>query len=349
MATATRSFLPTPPHFKPSAVADFRLIPYMDIAKAAREWAKTHKIAPAAKDATKVTLMPIDMQITFCFMNAELPVVDALEDCNRMASFIYTNLPVLTQISRTLDTHTIYQIFHPDFWINEQNQSPDPYTFITADDVKTGKWKVNPAVAWTVSNGNYMGLQRHALHYCEQLKAQGKDGLIIWPYHAMIGGIGHAMVPNVEEAVFFHAIARHVEMRPEIKGGNPLTENYSILGPEVTIGVGGSPIAQKNAKFIQALLDSDYVIIGGEAKDKCVAWSIDDLLKEIVSKDPALARKVYLLEDCTSPVKVPNGKGGWAVDGTQAGKDAFKRFADAGMHVVKSTTPIEQWPDFKVA
>ena len=39
------------------------------------------------------------------------------------------------------------------------------------------------------------------MHYVEKLTADGKYPLIIWPYHAMLGGIGHALVANVEEAV----------------------------------------------------------------------------------------------------------------------------------------------------
>jgi len=45
-------------------------------------------------------------------------------------------------------------------------------------------------------------------------------------------------------------------------------------------------------------------------------------------------------EDCTSPVVIPG-----VIDFTQQGNDAFARFAAAGMHVVKSTDPIETWPE----
>ena len=52
-----------------------------------------------------------------------------------------------------------------------------------------------------------------------------------------------------------------------------------------------------------------------------------------------LAERTYLLEDCTSPVVVPG-----VVDYTDEADAAFERYAAAGMHVVQSTTPIEQWP-----
>jgi nicotinamidase-related amidase len=162
--------------------------------------------------------------------------------------------------------------------------------------------------------------------------------LIIWCYHSMLGGIGHALVSAVEEAMFFHNLVRHSQTNFEIKGGNPLTENYSVLRPEVMDGSDGRPIAQKNARFIQKLLEFDAVVIAGQAKSHCVAWTIDDLLSEIMAQDPKLAKKVYLLEDCTSPVVVPG-----IVDFTPQADAAFQRFANAGMHLIKSTDPIQNW------
>ncbi|MEW5961855.1 MAG: isochorismatase, partial [Chloroflexota bacterium] len=50
-------------------------------------------------------------------------------------------------------------------------------------------------------------------------------------------------------------------------------------------------------------------------------------------------KKVYLLEDCTSPVVIPG-----VVDYTDQAEAAFARFAQAGMHVVRSTDPIASWP-----
>jgi nicotinamidase-related amidase len=336
-----RSQLPVPPHFDANIVGDLRMVKYLDRAKDAREWRKLHGVKPAASDKFKVCLMPIDCQITFCFPSAELPVANALGDCNRTAELVYRNLPWISRISPTFDTHMVYAIFHPEFWVNDKGEHPGPATQITLDDQKAGRWKVNPAAA-SIAGGDYMGLCRHALHYSEQLAKSDKNVLIIWPFHAMLGGIGHALVPNVEEAFFFHSVARSVQMDAQIKGGNPLTENYSILGPEVETTAGGRPIggsAQKNVRFIEALLSHDAVVILGQAKSHCVAWTIQDLLNVILAKDAALAKKVYLVEDCTSPVIIPG-----IIDFTKQADEAFAKFAKAGMNVVKSTTPMNQWP-----
>jgi nicotinamidase-related amidase len=62
-------------------------------------------------------------------------------------------------------------------------------------------------------------------------------------------------------------------------------------------------------------------------------------LDQIKASDPHLVDKVYLLEDCTSPVVVPG-----AIDYTEPAEAAFERFAEAGMHVVRSTEAISSWP-----
>ncbi len=150
--------------------------------------------------------------------------------------------------------------------------------------------------------------------------------------------------PNLHEARLFHSYARGAQSWVEVKGGNALTENYSVLRPEVLMRHDGQPLAQRNTTFIKTLLTADAVIIAGQAASHCVKSSIDDLLDEIVSQDKALASKVYVLSDCMSSVTVPDGKGGFVADFTPQAEQALARFSDAGMHVVRSTDPIEAWP-----
>ena len=141
----------------------------------------------------------------------------------------------------------------------------------------------------------------------------------------------------------FHAFARVAQSSVEVKGGNPLTENYSVLRPEVLSRFDGAPLAQRNTQFLQTLLAGDAVIIAGQAASHCVKSTIDDLLSEIVTTDPALAKKVYLVTDCMSSVTVPDGKGGFAADFTEHAEQALERFRATGMHLCKSTEPRSIW------
>ncbi|MEG4494482.1 isochorismatase [Microcoleus sp. D3_18_C4] len=333
--------LPIPEHFDPKKVGEVWRVPYQELGTQAKDWTKQHSIQPASSDKNRICLLIIDAQNTFCLPEFELFVggrsgSGAVDDNLRLCEFIYRNLNAITTIAPTMDTHTAMQIFHPIFWINEAGEHPLPAaTSITLEDVQQGIWKVNPAIAHSISGANFSALEKQACHYVKKLSDDGKYPLTIWPYHSMLGGIGHALVSAVEEAVFFHTIARNSQALFEIKGDNPLTENYSVLRPEVLEGFDGNPIAEKNAKFIDKLLDFDAVIIAGQAKSHCVAWTIDDLLTEILARDPNLAKKVYLLEDCTSPVVVPG-----VVDFTEQADAAYQKFAAAGMNIVQSTELI---------
>ncbi|HSG80693.1 MAG TPA: isochorismatase [Gemmatimonadota bacterium] len=337
--------IPIPPHYDADRVGEVWRVPYRQRAVEAAAWAQRHDVRTAAKDETTVCLVLVDCQNTFCIPEFELFVAGrsgrgAVDDNARLCEFIYRNLGRITQIAPTMDTHTSIQIFHPIFWVNEAGEHPGGgETVIPVEDVERGVWKVNPAVAAAVAGGDLAYVQRHALHYVRSLTEGGKYPLLVWPYHAMLGGIGHALVSAVEEAVFFHSVARAAQPRFEIKGNNPLTEHYSVLGPEVDEGPDGEPIADKNAPLIQRLLECDAVIIAGQAKSHCVAWTIHDLLTEVRARDSRLVEKVYLLEDCTSPVVVPG-----VVDFTEQADEAFASFAAAGMHVVRSTEKIEDWP-----
>ena len=339
-----------PQHFDANQVDKVWRIPYQERQRAALAWAEQHSIPPAAEDDFRTCLLLVDVQNTFCIPGFELFVGGrsgngAVEDNVRLCQFIYRNLPHITKIACTLDTHTAMQIFHEVFWINDAGEHPLPLqTLITQEDIEKGKWRVNPAVAGSINlsdipqSDQYRWLKAYGEHYVKTLTAEGKYPLAIWPYHAMLGGIGHAIVSAVDEACFFHIIARKTQTHYEIKGRNPLTENYSVLRPEVLNDAEGQPIAEKNTAFLQILLGYDRVIIAGQSKSHCVAWTVSDLLAEIRQTDTELAKKIYLVEDLTSPVVVPG-----VVDYTEPADAAFAEFSDAGMHIVQSTEPIAHW------
>src|SRR5262249_19078782 len=157
----------------------------------------------------------------------------------------------------------------------------------------------------SMADRGYDFLRKHALHYVRRLSQGGKYPLMVWPYHAMLGGIGHALVSAVEEALFFHCLARQIQSGFEVKGDHPLTESYSVLGPEVTDPDEGEPLVEPDTHLLEKLAHCDVLIIAGQAKSHCVAWTIDDLLEYLQHDAPEVVRKVYVLEDCTSPVVIP--------------------------------------------
>ena len=346
LAWEAQSLLPLPPHYHPGRVGEVWRVAYEDRAREAPAWAAAHGVGPASEDAVRIALLAVDVQNTFCIPGFELYVggrsgTGAVDDNRRLAEFLYRNLAAITQVFPSLDTHHAMQIFHAIWLVDAGGGHPDPYTLVSPEDVADGRWQVNPAVADEVGiDLDYA--HRHLVHYTRALARSGKYDLTVWPYHAMLGGIGHALVSAVEEAVFFHGIARSSRPDFQVKGDHSLTEHYSMLGPEVTEGPDGEQLAGKNTALIARLLTFDAVVVAGQAKSHCLAWTIDDLLADDLVRE-RLARRTYLLEDCTSAVVVPG-----VVDYTDEADAAFARFAEAGMHVVRSTDPIEDWPDLRV-
>ena len=333
------NFLPVPDFFDAEKVGTVWRIPYEERARGARDWAEQHGVQPASADSTKTWLMLIDVQNTFCIPEFELYVGGrsghgAVEDNARLCEFIYRNLGNITQITATMDTHMAMQVFHAIFFVDKEGKHPAPYTDIHVSELRNNTWIFNPALAPQFDIAPEYG-QQMMIHYGEKLQKSGKYALTIWPYHAMLGGIGHALVPAVEEALFFHAIARMAQTDIVTKGDTPFTENYSVIGPEVLTGPMDELLGKHDQRFIQQLEECDRLIIAGQAKSHCVAWTVSDLLEDIALTDLELAKKVYLLEDCTSPVVVPG-----VVDHTDAADAAYERFAKAGMQVVKSTDLI---------
>ena len=339
--------LPLPEHYDPEDAGRIFRVPYAERAAAARAWASAHRIPPSGADQFRVGLWLIDVQNTFCHPEFELFVAGssgrgAVDDSARLSAFVYRNLGLINQVHFSLDTHEAIQIFHPVFFLDERGEHPEPMTAIALDDVLSGRIRVNPDIVSTIPSATLASLQDYLKFYCRRLAEAGKYELMVWPYHAMLGGIGHALVSVVEEAAFFHGIARTSRPRFVLKGQNARTENYSVLRPEVQVGPDGEGVCSangENAELLSELLDFDALIVAGQAKSHCVAWTVADLLDAIRSRDPKLADRVYLLDDCASPVVAPG-----IVDFSAAAETAYERFAAAGMHRVCSTAPPSTWP-----
>lgn len=275
-------------------------------------------IAPATEDKEKIHLVIIDMQIDFCHEKGSLYVPGSLKDIQNTIEFIYTHAERITNITCSLDSHLPHQIFHPAWWADEKGNHPAPFTLITYQDIKDGRWR--PLVA-PVKSTNYV----------KQLEEHAKKKLTIWPYHVMIGGIGNALDPELWTAVFWHSLARKTQPTWLTKGSIPQTEHYSIIQPEVSVP--DHPLGGKNKPFLDTLANSDVILIAGEAESHCVLETVEDLVEDFSSKPDAL-KKIYFLKDCTSPVQHPD------VDFHAIALKRFAEFEKQGVHFINSTDPL---------
>ncbi len=290
---------------------------YPDVATIAAE-ATTAGLKPAVEDKENVHLVIIDMQVDFCHEKGSLYVPGAMGDIQRTIEFIYNNAERITNITCSLDSHLPHQIFHPAWWADEAGNHPAPFTLITYDDIKQGKWR--PLVA-PVQSTNYV----------KQLEQEAKKKLTIWPYHVMIGSVGNALDPELFTAVLYHSIARKTQPTWLTKGSIPLTEHYSIIQPEVPVP--NHPMGGKNKPFLDTLAQADVVVIAGEAESHCVLETVEDLVEDF-SGQPEALRKIYFLRDCTSPVLHPD------VDFHAIAQARFADFEKQGVNFINSTDKL---------
>ena len=319
--------LPLPDFFDPAQVAEVYIERAALVAAEAATYQQRHQVPPAAQDACKIAAFGIDCQVGFCTPGASLFVSGAVEDMQRTLVWLYSNLDKVSHLLFSLDTHRVFQIFHPAWWTNAQGQHPAPLSTITADEVRTGVW---------IPRSH----QQECLEYCEKLEAGGKYVLTIWPYHVLLGGVSHTLVPALMEAAILHSLVRQQQAHFEIKGMHPLTENYSVLSPEVH-ELGGQTIGAFNEPFFRTLLTYDRVYVFGQAKSHCVRATLYDIRDHLQATDPGLADKIWILEDAMSPVPAPPLEPlPPALDFPRLAEQTMEDCRQAGMHVVKTTEPI---------
>jgi nicotinamidase-related amidase len=319
--------LPMPDFFDPTQVAELYLERAALVAETAVAYQRQHQIPPAAQDSYTIAAFGVDCQVGFCTPGASLFVPGAVEDMQRTLVWLYSNLDRLTGLLFSLDTHRVFQIFHPAWWTNRQGQHPTPLTTITTAEVRNGTWTPRSHHA-------------ECREYCQKLEAGGKYVLTIWPYHVLLGGISHTLVPALMEATIFHSLVRHQQTHFEIKGRHPLTENYSVLSPEVQ-ELGGQVIGAFNDSFFKMLLAYDRVYVFGQAKSHCVRATLYDVRDHLQTTDSSLADKIWILEDAMSAVPPPPLEPlPPELDFARLADQAMDDFRQVGMHVVKTTDPI---------
>jgi nicotinamidase-related amidase len=254
----------------------------------------------------KYALLGIDLQKDFCEGGA-LPVTGANDDCKRIAKFIRANGKNLNLIALTLDFHHSIHIAVPSFWKDKDGYHPNPFSVISAQDIRDGKWVAQYNPRWAVT-------------YLEELEKVGKVNMI-WNPHCIMGSTGASLNDDISDAVNDYEVETSRPFYLFMKGTNPFTENFSVFAPAVKVP--GNPETELQQHILTQLNRNDVLFLLGEAKDCCLASS----LEHITFYTPDLVKKIILLEDCTS-----------AIDNTSKFMaDVFDNAIKLGMQIKKST------------
>ncbi|MDA3812481.1 MAG: isochorismatase family protein [Spirochaetaceae bacterium] len=239
----------------------------------------------------KIDLLIIDAQNDFCEPEGALYVNGAENDCKRLAEFINRNSALFSNLYVTLDSHHNYDIAHPLYWIDTEGNHPDPFTIITEEDVKSGKWITNREEE-----------REQGLRYVRTLSEKGKYSLCIWPPHCLIGSWGTQIQENVFKALNSWEIKNRTPVNTIYKGINPGTEHYGAFEAEVPQL--DDKKTEMNLNIINELNQSDLILLAGQALDFCVANTVRQLASVLGDKN---IQKMVLLKDCCSSVDPGSG------------------------------------------
>jgi len=236
--------------------------------------------------AKRIEMIIIDPQCDFCDPNGALYVQGATEDMTRLSSMIKRIGKSISQIHVTLDSHHRLDVAHPIYWRNSKGEHPDPFTIISASDVKNGVWV--PV---------FIEKLQKMINYTTTLEEGGKYPLCIWPPHCLIGSPGHSVLPILFDTLF------EWEARPWIvnyitKGSNIDTEHYSAVKSEVPEPEDPSTLI--NEDLVRSLEKADIILLAGEAGSHCLANTGRDIVENFKNKN--CIEKITLLTDATSPV-----------------------------------------------
>lgn len=242
-----------------------------------------------------VHLLIIDPQNDFCDLPASacpagqspsLPVAGAHADMQRIAALIDTCGTGISEISVTLDSHQHLDIAHPTFWQQGDGGAVNPFTQITAAQVRDGSYRPRQADA----------LPR-TLVYLDALEATGRYVHMVWPVHCEIGTWGHNVHNDVRAAYNRWEESRLAIVNKVVKGTNPWTEHYSAIKAEVPDPEDDD--TQLNAALIAQLQAADLVLITGEAGSHCVKATTEHIVEQFAAAD---LNRLVILQDCMSPV-----------------------------------------------
>jgi len=320
--------LPLPTFHDESRVGELFLERAARVTDEGRRYAVEHRVRPAREDRLRIAAFGIDTQVAFCHPEASLFVPGAVEDAQRTLRWLYANLDRLTGLVFSMDTHRVFQVFHPAWWQDAEGRPPPPLTPITVADLRAGKWRATR-------------FHEDSVAYCERLESTGRYVLTVWPFHALLGGLSHALLPSMMEASLFHAAVRDTPTHIVQKGEEALTENYSVFSPEV-MEVSGRKVGQFDQALFEHLMTFDRVYVFGQAKSHCVLSTLMDLKNRIEETDPSRMGRIHILEDAMSPVPappldpLPPG-----LDFPRVANEGIRLLQEAGMKVVRTTDPIE--------
>lgn len=267
----------------------------------------------------RIDLVVVDGQNDFLDPKGALYVRNADVEAETLAAMIDRHRDRITFIHATMDAHHLIDVAHPQMWINEHGDHPEPFTTITEVDVLTRRWSC-------ALSGYFDATRKITYHdkvtsYVHRLAKNGRYQLCIWPPHCQIGSAGQNIYPPLLDAYM-----RWAEQRPGwinfiTKGDYPFSEHYSAIQADVPEP--NVPKSHINAALLSTLGNADMVLWAGWAGSHALAHTCRDAINFFGAEMNSLAKKSVLLTDACAAI------------GDAFGSTVFQDFREAFVNEMK--------------
>jgi len=264
----------------------------------------------------KLVLFLVDPQCDYLEDGGSMPIINAAADGTRIADMIMTHLSDIHEIYVSLNSRHRTHISNPISWVCSTGEAPEPYTIISKADVLARKYRARVPT-----------LQRSYLEYVAALEALGRDALVLWPDHCLMGTEGVAVIPEINDALQEWASHNMTTVEYIIKGTNCGTEMYSALSAEVPSSA--DPSTQLDHEMVARLATADRVLVAGLPLTHAVKHTLGDMLRawRKPNPNPDKTNSIYLLQDCSS-----------ALPGEEMQEDLFlQQIGESGVTLATST------------
>jgi nicotinamidase/pyrazinamidase len=235
----------------------------------------------------RIDVIYIDFQNSF-LDDGSLPVKGGRQAAQNAAKLLNRLGKKVTKVYASLDSHQNLHVFSPIWWLNKNNNHPDPYTTITYQEVLDGVWKTT-----------LKSVQKQTENYLKELESKGKYQLMIWSRHCLINTPGWLIEDELSKSLDKWEQDNLRRVNYIAKGNNPMTEFYSAFEAEVPQP--NDPSTQLNTQLITSLEEADLLVFGGLATDYCLKASMESIFNNFSNSD--YLKKCVLLTDCTAAIQ----------------------------------------------
>lgn len=258
-------------------------------------------------------LLVIDPQIDFCSPDGSLFINGAVEDMIRLNNWIFNNGKNIHKIFITLDLHHKNSIFHPNWWMDNLGNLPEPFTTISIDDVINGKWKLNNNLFKLDNFTKYY--YNKTVNYLKFLKEKNLVH-IIWPEHCLIGSKGANIQPELWNTLMWWSNQNYGDYEIIIKGLDKTTENYGAYETNY------NPFYKYNSELLN-IINYNNIYVAGQAKSHCVIQTIEQIFEQNENDN---SFNMILLDNCSSNII------GFE-EGTKKRYEALKKYENKGKYI----------------